>query len=91
MMYILRFIKVVERTIFQPPWKFIPVLLNITLSSMGVFVLGMTSAKTVGMKIIMVLLISAVTLMAHEITKPILRAVIKKIFGVDVKKNGTNQ
>lgn len=86
-MYCLRFIQVIDRFLFCPPWKFLLVIINIGLASIGIFGLGMTSAKTFGMKIIIVFLISAVTLLAHEITKPILRAVIKKIFGIDVKSN----
>jgi hypothetical protein len=84
-MYVVRCVPQIDRFLFTPKWKWTIVFINLALSCIGVFAFGMTSATTNGMKIVIVLLLSAVTLLAHEITKPILRKLIHKIFGVEIK------
>ena len=66
-------------------WKWLVTPINLALASIGIFGLGMTQAKDVGTKAVIVLLITAVTIMLYEaFLKYLVSFVEKKIF----KKTG---
>ena len=82
---LLQWMKPVKDFLFSEKWKWIVAPINVVLSSLGVFALGMTEADGTGMKIVIVLLISAVTTFTYEaVAKPLIEFLKKKL----VKQGG---
>jgi len=82
--YLLRLITPVSEIIFSKKWNWIIPILNLAFSCVGIFVLKMTNATTNGMKIVIVVLISAVTSYGYELIKPLIQKLFGKFFS-----NGT--
>lgn len=61
-------------------WKWLVVPINLALSSIGIFGFGMTPAKGAGMKGVIVLLITAVTVLMYEAFLKYLVSFIEKKF-----------
>ena len=79
-LFFLKRIGPVGDLLFSEKWKWIIPILNLGLSAMGVFVLGMTTVASLGMKLVIVLLITAVTAYGYELVKPLLKKIFPKIF-----------
>lgn len=62
----LRWVAPVKNFLFSEKWKWLIAPLNLVLSCIGVFALGMTTVSTVGMKVIIVLVSSAVVTLTYE-------------------------
>jgi len=92
-MYFLRAIKPIKTYLFDDDpkrskkWykggKWLLPIINLALSSIGVFLLGMTNATTMGMKCIIVLIITSVTTYGYQLTKPLFKKVLGKLFGAE--------
>lgn len=86
-LYVVRAMDPVATFLFSKKWRWLIPLVNLGISAVGVFLLGMTSATTVGMKLVVVLLITAVTSYGYELTKPLVKKILKKLLGEDVANN----
>ena len=71
----IRWIKPISNFLFAEKWKWLIAPVNIVVSCMGVFLLGLTTATTVGMKIAIVFIASAFVTLTYE-------AVAKYIIGM---------
>jgi hypothetical protein len=71
----------VGRFLFDPKWKWLVGPLNLALSSIGIFLLHLTSFETSNMKILAVLIISAFTTFSYEIVKTPFSNIIGKVMG----------
>ena len=80
---VLRAIKPVEQFIFTEKWNWIIPVLNVSLSAIGVFALGMTSFDDPAMKLVVVLIISAVTSYSYELAKPLFKKLLRRFFKVE--------
>jgi hypothetical protein len=87
-LYILKAIKPVGDFLFSEKWKWLVPIVNLALSFIGVFAVGMTSATSLGMKIIVALVITAFTAYSYELTKPVFKGIAVKFFGKSVKTDG---
>jgi hypothetical protein len=87
--YLLRLITPVSTIIFSKKWNWVIPVLNFVLSMAGVFILKMTNATTNGMKIVIVVLISAVTSYGYELIKPLIQKLFGKFFGPEKTEEKT--
>jgi len=62
----LRWVRPVKEFLFSDKWKWLIAPLNLSLSCLGVFALGMTTVTTLGMKVVIALLASAVVTLTYE-------------------------
>jgi hypothetical protein len=86
---ILRYTGPVAKFLFSDKWKWLVTPINLALASLCIFGFGMTSFKTMGGKVLITLLITAVTIMAYEaILKYVVRLVETKILKKTKKLNG---
>jgi len=81
-LFFLKSVGPVGDLLFSDRWKWSIPILNLGLSSLGIFVLKMTTVTTLGMKLILVFLITAVTTYGYELVKPLLKKLFPKIFGI---------
>lgn len=83
--YVLRAVTPLANIIFSKKWNWIIPILNFGLSVLGIFVLKMTTATTTGMKLVIAILISAITSYGYELLKPLIQKLFGKFFGGDQK------
>lgn len=67
--------------LFTDKYNWIVPILNLGLSTFGIFVLHMTNATTQGLKITIAVVISAVATYGYETIKTLLEKIIAKTFG----------
>lgn len=79
-LYIIRAITPIGKFLFCKKWQWLIPLINLGLSIGGVFVLGMTNATTLAMKVVVVVLITAITAYSYELTKPIFKKILSLLF-----------
>jgi len=60
-------------------WLVAPI--NLVLSAVGVFLLGLTTFTTLGMKVVTVFIASCTTTFGYEVIKNILKKLIAKLLG----------
>lgn len=85
----LKWVKPIGKRLFAAKWKWLIAPINLVLSGLGIFVLGLTSFTTTNMKIVMMLGTSAfVTLTYEAILKHAIDFIAKKI-KEKIKKNTT--
>lgn len=77
---VLKTIGPVKNFLFSDRWKWIIPILNVAISFCGVFLLGMTDATMMGMKVTIAILVSAVVSLSYEGIFKIMSAVILKLF-----------
>lgn len=65
-LYILKLVKPIDNAVFQTNWKYIIPLFNMILSFLGIFALSMTPATEIGTKIVIAILITAVTSFGYQ-------------------------
>jgi len=76
----LKQIKPIGKRLFSEKWKWLIAPINLILSGVGIFVLGLTSFTTTNMKIIMMLGTSALVTLTYEaVLKYAIDFIIKKI------------
>lgn len=63
---LLRAITPIKERLFTPKWQWLIAPINIALASIGVFVLGLTTFETLGMKVVMVAFASMFATFTHE-------------------------
>jgi len=63
---LLKWIKPIGKVIFAEKWKWAIAPINLLLSGLGIFVLGLTTFTTTGMKIIMLLVASTFVTFTYE-------------------------
>jgi len=80
LLYIIRKVKYIN-IIFEDKYSWTIPIINLILSFIGIFILKMTPSVSVGQKICIVFVITATTSYVYKLTKPILWAIAKKIFG----------
>ena len=77
---LLKWIKPVGKIIFSNKWKWTVAPINLLLSSLGIFALGLTSFTTTSMKIIMMLGASTLVTFTYEaVLKYAIAYITKKI------------
>lgn len=76
----LQWMKPVKKTLFSEKWKFLVAPMNLALSAIGIFGLGMTNADKIGTKIVIMLVISAAVTFTYEaIAKPLIDFLKKRL------------
>jgi hypothetical protein len=80
LLVVLKRITIISDFLFSEKWSWIVPILNLVLSLIGIFGLGLTNVETVGMKIIIAFIITAVTTYGYELVKPILEKIINRFF-----------
>lgn len=83
--YLLKSIKPVRELVWGTPeqpskWKWLVTPMNVVLSSVGIFILNFTPFTTTNMKIVSVLVISAVATFAYELVIKHLEELVKNRF-----------
>lgn len=63
---LLRAITPIKERLFTPKWQWLIAPINITLASVGVFLLGLTTFDTFGMQVVMVAFASMFATFTHE-------------------------
>jgi hypothetical protein len=63
---LLKWVKPISKIIFSEKWKWLIAPINLLLSGLGIFVLGLTTFTTTGMKIIMLLVASTFVTFTYE-------------------------
>jgi len=81
-LYFLRAVKPVA-FIFSKKWNWLIPILNLGFSFAGIFMFRLTVAKTMGMKLSVMFLITAVTSYTYELTKPLLKKIVTKFIGIE--------
>jgi hypothetical protein len=71
----------VANFLFSPKWCFLVVFVNLALSCIGVFLIRLTSFTTIGMKIVLVIVASALCTFAYEGASYVFEKVITKFMG----------
>jgi len=88
LIYLLRAITPLAEILFSDKWKWLIPIVNIALSAVGIFILGLTNAKTTSMKVIIMLIISAFTAYSYHLVKPVLKRIQKKFFKIADNTDG---
>ena len=77
---LLKWIKPIGGHLFTDKWKWLIAPINLILSGLGIFVLGLTTFTTTNMKIIMLLLASTIVTFTYEaVLKYAIDYITKKI------------
>jgi hypothetical protein len=82
---ILRWMGPVKRFLFSAKWKWLIAPLNLVLSTVGVFALGLTSFTTMNMKVVLMLVASALVTFTYE---AVAKHVVSYLEGIVQKKLG---
>ena len=90
LLVILKKINKVGDFLFSTKWNWLVPIINLVLSCVGVFLLKLTTVETIGMKIIVALVITALTSYGYELVKPLLDKVLI-IFFKKTESNGGGQ
>jgi len=86
-LYFIRAVNPIAAFLFSPKWRWLIPIINLGLAGAGIFVLNMTSATTTGMKLVIMFLVTAVTTYGYELTKPLIKKILEKIFGKDISND----
>jgi len=79
-LFLLKSMEPIKATLFTEKWKWLIAPLNLSMSSFGIFALGLTSAQTLGLKIVIALLVSAVVTLTYEaVAKPLTKQIEKRL------------
>ena len=80
LLVVLKRISKIADFLFTPKWNWLVPIINLVLSCVGVFLLKLTPVETIGMKIIVALVITAITTYGYELVKPVLDKILDKFF-----------
>jgi len=77
---LLQYMGPVKDFLFSEKWKWLIAPINVVLSSVGIFALKLTGAETIGLKLVIMVLISAVVTLTYEaVAKPLIEALKKRL------------
>jgi hypothetical protein len=86
---LLKWIKPINAFLFSDKWKWLIAPINLVLSGLGVFLLGLTTFTTVGMKIVILIVSSTVVTFSYEAALKYLINFITSKVQAKLNKNST--